>query len=138
MYTSCKICRCLHSNNSLTASTIYLLQLDPEKTKDEDMADLAGVKVAYDAYFNWVRDNGVESHLPGLQYSPYQLFWISSAVRHCAKYSPKILKRYSDNYQWSPPQFRVNGPLQNLHDFAIDFGCPVGSKMNPDKKCLVW
>lgn len=102
------------------------------------MADLAGMKISYDTYINWVQENGAEPLLPGLNYSPFQLFWISSAIRHCSKYSRESLERYIDNYQWSPEQFRVNGPLQNLKEFAFDFGCPLGSKMNPVNKCTVW
>ncbi|KAJ8929162.1 hypothetical protein NQ314_018186 [Rhamnusium bicolor] len=115
-----------------------MVKLNPVKTRDEDMADLAGMKVSYDTYINWVQENGAEARLPGLNYSPNQLFWISSAIHHCSKYSAQTLERYIANYQWSPPQFRVNGPLQNLEEFTFDFRCPPGSKMNPVKKCIVW
>ncbi|XP_072392043.1 neprilysin-2-like isoform X2 [Diabrotica undecimpunctata] len=112
--------------------------LNPAKTLDEDMADLAGMKISYDTYINWSQKNGAQPLLPGLKYSPNQLFWISAAIRHCSKYSQEGLERYIANYRLSPQQFRVNGPLQNLNEFAFDFGCPVGSKMNPENKCNVW
>ncbi|BFZ14204.1 hypothetical protein BsWGS_17242 [Bradybaena similaris] len=38
----------------------------------------------------------------------------------------------------SPPEFRINGPLQNLPDFADAFGCQPGTPMNPVNKCEVW
>ena len=34
--------------------------------------------------------------------------------------------------------FRVNIPLSNLKEFAEDFNCPLGSKLNPEKRCNVW
>ena len=33
---------------------------------------------------------------------------------------------------------RVYGPLQNSEEFAKAFQCPVGTRMNPKKKCAVW
>lgn len=113
-------------------------QLNASNTRDEDMADLAGMKVAYDAYITWVQENGVEPRLSGLNFSPNQLFWISSAIHHCAKHSDQTLQRYIANYQLSPGQFRVNGALQNLDQFAMDFGCPLGTSMNPRQKCRIW
>ncbi|BFZ14192.1 hypothetical protein BsWGS_17231 [Bradybaena similaris] len=38
----------------------------------------------------------------------------------------------------SPVEFRVNGPLRNLEDFATAFGCPADSYMNPPNKCKLW
>ena len=38
----------------------------------------------------------------------------------------------------SPEEFRIVGPFSNRPEFAKDFNCPVGSKMNPRKKCSVW
>lgn len=101
------------------------------------MADLVGVKVAYDTYINWAQENGLESLLPGLNYSANQLFWISSAIHLCSKYSNETFGRYIANYHLSPAEFRVNGVLQNLDEFASDFGCPKGATMNPDNKCRI-
>ncbi|RZB41499.1 endothelin-converting enzyme 2-like, partial [Asbolus verrucosus] len=112
--------------------------LNSSNIRDEDMADLAGMKVAYDTYIAWVRENGVEPQLPGLNYSPNQLFWISSAIHHCSKHFVQTLQKYNANYQPSSDQFRVNGALQNLDEFAMDFGCPTGANMNPANKCRIW
>lgn len=113
--------------------------LNTSSTFDENLADLAGMKVSYDTYVNWVHENGVEPQLPGLNYSPKQLFWISSAIHQCSKYSAETLQMYNANYPvHSSRQFRANGALQNLEEFAIDFGCAVDSRMNPMEKCTIW
>ena len=38
----------------------------------------------------------------------------------------------------SPPQFRVNGPLSNLPEFAPAFQCKPGAKMVRKNQCTIW
>lgn len=33
---------------------------------------------------------------------------------------------------------RVLGPLSNSYDFSEAYQCPLGSPMNPEKKCHIW
>ncbi|XP_044750361.1 neprilysin-2 isoform X2 [Coccinella septempunctata] len=107
-------------------------------TQGENIADNGGIKESYLAYQSWTKRNEQEMTLPGLDYTPQQMFWISAGNIWCSKYRPEALKlRVLTGYH-SPGNFRVNGPLSNLEYFARDFGCPVGSKMNPRSKCKVW
>lgn len=114
------------------------LNLNGINTQGENIADNGGIKEAYLAYRKWVERNHPEKKLPGLPYTPQQLFWISSANTWCSKYRPEAMKlRITTGYH-SPGKFRVIGPLSNMEDFSRDFNCPLGSKMNPVKKCTVW
>jgi predicted metalloendopeptidase len=66
------------------------------------------------------------------------MFWISYGQLWCSKYHDSALKNLILTDAHSPGEFRVLGPLSNNHDFAKDFNCPVGSRMNPADKCEVW
>lgn len=57
-------------------------------TQGENIADNGGIKESYLAYKKWAKSNGPEPRLPGLNYSPEQMFWISAAQTWCAVYRP--------------------------------------------------
>jgi membrane metallo-endopeptidase-like protein 1 len=115
------------------------LKLNGINTQGENIADNGGVKEAYYAYNVWTKRHGVEPRLPGLQdYTPQQMFWISAANVWCSKYRPETLKNRITTGFHSPGRFRIIGPFSNLEDFSNDFRCPLGSNMNPVKKCQVW
>ncbi|CAH1724670.1 neprilysin-2 [Aphis gossypii] len=115
------------------------LKLNGINTQGENIADNGGVKEAYYAYNVWTKRHGVEPRLPGLQdYTPQQMFWVSAANVWCSKYRPETLKNRITTGFHSPGRFRIIGPFSNLEDFSNDFRCPLGSNMNPVKKCQVW
>jgi predicted metalloendopeptidase len=45
-------------------------------TQGENMADNGGVRQAYLAYKQHIKEHGPEPSLPGLKYSPEQLFFL--------------------------------------------------------------
>lgn len=104
----------------------------------ENIADNGGLKEAFLAYRKWVRDHESEKSLPGLEYTPDQLFWISAANVWCGKYRTEVLKLRVLVGSHSPPMFRVIGPMSNIQEFAESWNCPIGSNMNPVNKCAVW
>ena len=107
-------------------------------TQGENIADTGGVKEAYRAYLQYVREHGPEPVLPALGYSQRQLFWLAAASVWCSVYSPDALKDRVLTNPHSPASFRVNGVFSNQPEFAQDWNCPAGSPMNPAKKCSVW
>jgi membrane metallo-endopeptidase-like protein 1 len=66
------------------------------------------------------------------------MFWISAANTWCSKHRPKDLENRIKTGAHSPGMFRVRGPFSNSPEFAADFQCAVGSRMNPAAKCEVW
>lgn len=114
------------------------LKVNGLNTQGENIADNGGVKEAFRAYNQWVKDHGAEGRLPGLNMSPRQLFWVSAANIWCGKFRPEVLRLRVNAGVHSPAKFRIIGPLSNLNEFSDTFKCPLGSPMNPRKKCSVW
>ncbi|XP_061402137.1 neprilysin-2-like [Musca vetustissima] len=114
------------------------LNLNGINTQGENIADNGGIKESYIAYKRWVEKNGEEPKLPGLNYTPEQMFWISAAQTWCAVYRKETLKMRITTGVHSPNEFRVLGSMSNMKDFSKDFQCPEGSPMNPVNKCEVW
>ena len=83
----------------------------------------------------WIKIHGNEPGLPGLPFSPKQLFWLSLARRSCMKHSPKYLFPAVTH---PPSDIRVNAMAKNTPEFSKDFNCRPGTNMNPQKKCMVW
>ncbi|RWS14267.1 membrane metallo-endopeptidase-like 1 isoform X3 [Dinothrombium tinctorium] len=107
-------------------------------TQGENIADNGGLKEAYFAYKRYEQEFGKELHLPGLNFNSDQLFFLSFANVWCRKVRPKALKMSLELGAHSPGNFRVIGTLSNSNEFAKAFKCPKGSRMNPNKKCVVW
>ncbi|XP_058117958.1 neprilysin-2-like [Anopheles ziemanni] len=114
------------------------LNLNGINTQGENIADNGGIKEAYYAYRQWAAKNEPEKPLPFLKLSPEQLFWLSAAQTWCNLYRPETMKNHITTSSHSPGQFRVLGPMRNMKEFAKDFNCVSGSKMNPVEKCEVW
>lgn len=96
------------------------------------------MKIAYNAYNDWLNKNGPEKQLPGLNYTSQQMFWIGAANAWCSKSKPERIKDSIINDKHSPNKFRIIGLMSDLPEFSNDFKCPLGSKMNPEKKCSFW
>lgn len=113
--------------------------MNGELTKNENLADNAGIRVAYNAYLTELsRDGFVEFTLPGLNYTPKQLFWISVASSWCEKINNDHRDAFVDSIakdSHSPSDVRVNLALINMREFSQDFHCQLGTKMNPELKC---
>ena len=114
------------------------INLNGVTTQGENIADHGGVKESLRAYERLVALKGQEPKLPGLPYSQNQLFWLSGGMMWCRVLRPEALKEKILKDVHSPARFRNNGPLSNMVEFARDWNCPVGTPMNPEKKCRVW
>ncbi|CAM1293084.1 Uncharacterised protein g631 [Pycnogonum litorale] len=103
----------------------------------ENMADQGALHEAYLAYQKVIKED-VKLNKLG-RYTKAQLFWISAAQVHCAKYTLKGANRTIDMHNTPTiAKYRVIGMMSSQKAFAEDFNCSASSGMNPLKKCVLW
>ncbi|CAD6214574.1 GSCOCG00004122001-RA-CDS [Cotesia congregata] len=130
-YQEVETCLIEQFNNYTYATTNKTL--DGQKFLDENIADNIGVKISYSAYQDWVKKHGKELIYSSSQFDANQLFWLFHANFYCDYRSEYSVSTPDESH--APKDKRIIGPFSNSLDFATDFKCPLGSKMNPVKKC---
>lgn len=114
------------------------LNLNGNNTLGENIADNGGIRQAYQAYRNYVKEHGEEPPLPGIDLSHDQLFFLNFAQVWCGTHRPEQAVNSIKVDVHSPGKFRVLGSLQNFPEFAKAFSCNKSSYMVPDNICRVW
>jgi putative endopeptidase len=116
--------------------TLPGVKLDGRLTLGENIADLGGVKLAFQAY------RALTSKLPGTPDAESRAgdreFFLSVGQTWCAKYRPEMARLLARVDPHSPPRFRLQGPLSNMPEFATAFSCPAGAPMQAKSACVVW
>ncbi len=123
-------------------------------TLGENLADAGGIVRAWESWhIDMAKDEELKKaasttppllknrnpRLPGLdKYSKEQLFFMAFGQLWCSQSKDEREVKLLRTDPHSPAQFRVNGVAQNSVKFAESFKCPVGSAMNPERKCMVW
>ncbi len=114
------------------------VHLNGKLTLGENIADLGGIKLAYHA-LDAQRAAGKLSAPPAPgHFTDAQLFFLGTAQAWCSKTRPEDARTRVTIDPHSPPEFRVNGPLSNLHEFAEAFSCRPGSRMVRAEQCVIW
>uniref|UniRef100_M3ZH65 Neprilysin n=1 Tax=Xiphophorus maculatus TaxID=8083 RepID=M3ZH65_XIPMA len=114
------------------------LHLNGNNTLGENIADNGGIRQAYQAYKNFVKQHGEEPQLPGIDLSHDQLFFLNFAQIWCGSHRPEQAVNSIKVDVHSPGMFRVLGSLQNFPEFAKAFNCNKSSNMVSDNVCRVW
>jgi putative endopeptidase len=105
-------------------------------TLSENIADLAGAKLAFRAY-RALRKDAAKTYVAD-GFSEDQQFFLSFAQGWCIRERPAETVRRLTVDPHAPPRFRVFGALRNLPEFAEAFHCPAGTPMRPARACAVW
>jgi putative endopeptidase len=108
-----------------------------ELTLGENIADFAGLTIAYDAYQIYLKSHKREV-IDGL--TPEQRFFIGFAQVWKNNATPEYLRQQVVTDPHSPGRFRVIGPLSNMPAFYEAFKVKEGDKMyrNIAERAEIW
>jgi putative endopeptidase len=112
------------------------VRLDGKLTLGENIADIGGVRLAFDGYRR-LRESA-NDRIVAEGFDEDQQFFLSVAQVWCSKYTDELKRTRAQTDPHSQPDWRVNGSLQNTPAFAEAFECAPGTPMNPAQKCEVW
>src|SRR2546421_6959329 len=114
--------------------------INGELTQGENIADIGGIKLTYAALQKALDKNpqAREQKIDG--FTPEQRFFLSFAAIWRSKIRDEEQKLRLNTDPHSPAQYRVNGPLSDLPEFAKAFDVPDGSPMvrPADKRVNIW
>jgi predicted metalloendopeptidase len=96
-------------------------------TLGENLADLGGLKIAYDAFMRSRMGRPPAGLLEG--FTPEQRFFLAYAETWRFKLRDEALRDRLETDVHAPPRYRVLGPLANLSEFSEAFGCKAGDAM---------
>ncbi|MCF7920083.1 MAG: M13 family metallopeptidase [Candidatus Cloacimonetes bacterium] len=110
---------------------IDTLHVNGKNTLGENIADLGGLNIAYDAYK--IATAAEESEILN-GFSPDQRFFLAYAQKWRDILSDDLKRQYATGYYHAPPEFRTNGNVYNLDafydSFSIEKGKPYKKKEN--------
>ena len=113
------------------------LHVNGKLTLGENIADLGGLLVAYDAWRSATENQRLRP-IDGL--TPDQRFFHAWAQGWRRQHTEQDLKLRLNTDVHAPAKFRVLGPFANMDSFAAAFDCKPGDKMvaPAEAKVVIW
>jgi putative endopeptidase len=113
------------------------LHINGELTQGENIADLAGTMMAYEA-FKKTHQYKSNELIAGLQ--PDRRFFLGYAFAWMVNERPEAIANQVRSNEHSPAKFRVIGPLSNMPEFDAAFGIKSGDAMwrSDSTKVVIW
>ncbi|MGH7651350.1 MAG: M13 family metallopeptidase [Gemmatimonadaceae bacterium] len=114
------------------------LHVNGKLTLGENLADLGGLSIAYAALEKALAQKGRPGNIDG--FTPEQRFFLAWAQIWRGNMTPEATRLRINTDPHSPGEWRTNGPLSNLPQFAAAFGCKPGDAMvRPDSvRPVIW
>jgi endothelin-converting enzyme/putative endopeptidase len=113
------------------------LKVKSDLTLGEDVADLGGEILAYEAWKEAVAGRELALR-DGL--TPDQRFFVGFAQWACENARPEQRRVWALTNPHSPARHRINGVVVNMPEFEKAFACKPGAAMTkpPGKACSIW
>ncbi|HZH33530.1 MAG TPA: M13 family metallopeptidase, partial [Pyrinomonadaceae bacterium] len=112
------------------------LKMQGKLTLGENIADLGGLTMAYNAFQKSMEGKPRPADIDG--FTPEQRFFLGWAQVWAAKATPEAIRSQVLGDPHALPRWRVNGPLGNMPQFAQAFGCKTGDEMVREQACKIW
>ena len=111
------------------------LHIKGKLTLGENIADLGGLEVAWDAW-KLSQQAKPDAERDGL--APAQRFFLSFAQAWRTQQRPEALRLQVQSNEHAPAKYRVNGPVSNMPAFATAFSCKAGDPMARMERVDIW
>ncbi len=114
------------------------VNLNGHLTLGENTADNGGLRLAYAALLDALKDEGksIDDKVDG--YTEAQRYFIGFAQVWCQNTRDAAARQSALVDPHSPGKWRVNGTVQNFDEFGKAFNCKKGQPMYPENSCRVW
>ena len=125
------------SDQYATYTVVDDIKINSKLTLGEDLADLGGLILAWEAWKVHMTGKTLESR-DGL--TPEQRFFVGFAQWDCADARPEALRVHAKTDPHSPAKWRINGVVVNMPEFEKAFACKPGAKLvkKAGEHCKVW
>ena len=113
------------------------IKINSQLTLGEDVADLGGLILAWLA---WQQETQGQKLQPQDGLTPEQRFFVGFAQWDCGGDRPEALRLSARINPHSPHEYRINGVVVNIPEFAQAFSCKPGQALykEPEKVCRIW
>ncbi|NVO18700.1 MAG: M13 family metallopeptidase [Bacteroidetes bacterium] len=113
------------------------LHINGEMTQGENIADLAGISMGFEAFKKTKQFTGNQV-IAGIK--PDQRFFLGYALAWMINARPEAITNQVKSDVHSPAKFRVIGPLSDIPEFYAAFGIKKGDAMwrPEDKRVKIW
>ena len=112
------------------------MRVNGKLTLGENIADLGGLAVAYEAFKTYSPQAKTNQKIDG--FTPDQRFFLAWAQVWRSKYRDEAQANQIMTDPHSPGKFRCNGPLTNMPEFYEVFGVKEGDKMYRPSRVRIW